>query len=69
MMYAGRLIYADMHPGNYLFLDGGRLGLIDFGFLLELDDTLWDLMRKMDRPLTTGRLRADRRAAGMVLDQ
>jgi predicted unusual protein kinase regulating ubiquinone biosynthesis (AarF/ABC1/UbiB family) len=55
MIYAGRLIYADMHPGNFLFLDDGRLGLIDFGFMLELDDTLWDLMRNMDRPLTTGR--------------
>jgi predicted unusual protein kinase regulating ubiquinone biosynthesis (AarF/ABC1/UbiB family) len=62
LFFAGRLLYADMHPGNFLLMDDGRLGVIDFGFLLELDDTLWDLMRKMDRPLTTGR-RDDRVAA------
>ena len=62
MMFTGRLLYADMHPGNYLFMDDGRLGVIDFGFMLELDDTVWELMRKMDRPLTTGR-REDRIAA------
>jgi predicted unusual protein kinase regulating ubiquinone biosynthesis (AarF/ABC1/UbiB family) len=55
MMYSGRLLYADMHPGNYVFMDDGRLGVIDFGFVLEFDDTVWEMMRKMDRPLTTGR--------------
>jgi aarF domain-containing kinase len=54
MMYAGRMLYADMHPGNYLFMEDGRLGVIDFGFVIEFDDTTWELMRKMDRPLTTG---------------
>jgi predicted unusual protein kinase regulating ubiquinone biosynthesis (AarF/ABC1/UbiB family) len=54
MLFAGRLLYADMHPGNFLFMEDGRLGVIDFGFMLEFDDTLWELMRKMDRPLTTG---------------
>jgi len=54
MMYAARLIYVDFHPGNFLFMDDGRLGVIDFGCMLELDDTLWDLMRKIDRPITTG---------------
>jgi predicted unusual protein kinase regulating ubiquinone biosynthesis (AarF/ABC1/UbiB family) len=62
MMYAGRLLYADCHPGNFLFMDDGRIGVVDFGFMLEFDDTLWELMRKMDRPLTTG-LREDRVAA------
>jgi predicted unusual protein kinase regulating ubiquinone biosynthesis (AarF/ABC1/UbiB family) len=54
MLYAGRTLYADFHPGNFIFMDDGRLGVIDFGCMLELDDTLWDLFRKMDRPLTTG---------------
>lgn len=63
MMYSDRLLYIDMHPGNYLFMPDGRLGLIDFGCMLELDDTLWELMRKMDRPLTTGR--RDERIAAM----
>lgn len=55
LMYAGRLFYADFHPGNFLFLDDGRLGLVDFGYVPFLTDDTWELMRKMDRPLTTGR--------------
>jgi len=54
MMYAGRTIYGDMHPGNFLVLDDGRLGVIDFGFMIELDDTLWGLMEMIDRAITTG---------------
>jgi hypothetical protein len=38
------------------------VGVIDFGMMVELDETLWELMRKMDRPLTTGN-REDRIAA------
>jgi predicted unusual protein kinase regulating ubiquinone biosynthesis (AarF/ABC1/UbiB family) len=63
LMYAGRLFYADFHPGNFLFLDDGRLGLIDFGYAPLLPDDTWELMRKMDRPLTTGR--RDERIAAM----
>jgi aarF domain-containing kinase len=62
MLYAGRLFYADIHPGNFLLLDDGRLGLLDFGFVLELDDTMWDHFRQIDRPQTTGRI-ADRLVA------
>ncbi len=59
LMYAGRMLYNDFHPGNFLFLDDGRLGLIDFGYILPLDEELWELFRIMDRSLTTG-LREDR---------
>ncbi len=31
LWYREDLVYADPHPGNYLFLPDGRLGLIDFG--------------------------------------
>jgi predicted unusual protein kinase regulating ubiquinone biosynthesis (AarF/ABC1/UbiB family) len=55
MMYAGRTLYADFHPGNFLYLDDGRLGVIDFGFVAKFTDDVWELMRKVDRPLTTGR--------------
>ena len=55
MLFAGRLLYVDFHPGNFLFMEDGRLGVIDFGCMVELDDGLWELFRKMDRPLTTGR--------------
>jgi predicted unusual protein kinase regulating ubiquinone biosynthesis (AarF/ABC1/UbiB family) len=62
MHFAGRLLYVDFHPGNFLFTKDGRLGLLDFGLVLPLDDELWTLCRKMDRALTTGR-REDRLAA------
>lgn len=51
---AGRLLYADFHPGNILFLPDGRIGLIDFGFVLPLDGELWPLISRMDKPLKTG---------------
>jgi predicted unusual protein kinase regulating ubiquinone biosynthesis (AarF/ABC1/UbiB family) len=59
MFYAGRMLYVDFHPGNFLVLDDGRLGVIDFGNVTYLTDDVWELMRKIDRPLTTGR-REDR---------
>jgi aarF domain-containing kinase len=62
MVYAGRLSYADWHPGNFLFMDDGRLGVIDFGFVVAHGDEEWRLLRLMDRGMTTGR-REDRIAA------
>jgi len=62
MVYAGRLSYADWHPGNFLFMDDGRLGVIDFGFVVAHGDEEWRLLRLMDRGNTTGR-REDRIAA------
>jgi predicted unusual protein kinase regulating ubiquinone biosynthesis (AarF/ABC1/UbiB family) len=52
--YAGRLLYGDLHPGNFLFLDDGRLGVIDFGFMLPIDDELWTLFQRIERALRTG---------------
>jgi predicted unusual protein kinase regulating ubiquinone biosynthesis (AarF/ABC1/UbiB family) len=54
MLYAGRVIYVDYNPGNFIFMPDGRLGLIDFGCMLELDERLWEMFHKMDRPITTG---------------
>jgi predicted unusual protein kinase regulating ubiquinone biosynthesis (AarF/ABC1/UbiB family) len=54
-MYAGRLLYADLHPGNFLFMDDGRLGVIDFGFVLPVNGELWPLFHKFDRAQATGR--------------
>ena len=62
MTYAGRLSYADFHPGNFLFMEDGRLGVIDFGFVITPTDDEWALIRKADRAQTTG-LREDRIAA------
>jgi predicted unusual protein kinase regulating ubiquinone biosynthesis (AarF/ABC1/UbiB family) len=52
---AGRMFYADFHPGNFLFRSDGSLGLIDFGFMLPLDEELWAQFRKMDRLFMSGR--------------
>ena len=62
MIYVGRILYIDYHPGNLMILDDGRLGLLDFGMMLPLDEPLWEEMRIMDRALTTG-IREDRLAA------
>jgi len=51
---AGRLLYADFHPGNILFLPDGRIGLIDFGFVVPLEGELWATMSRMDRCFVTG---------------
>ncbi len=59
LMYAGRMLYIDVHPGNFLVLDDGRVGLIDFGLVLPLEGDEWERYRKLDRPMTTG-LREDR---------
>jgi len=63
MLYSGRLFYADMHPGNFLFMNDGRLGVVDFGFMLEADDDLWEMLRVLLRPLTNGR--QDERVAAL----
>jgi predicted unusual protein kinase regulating ubiquinone biosynthesis (AarF/ABC1/UbiB family) len=62
MYYAGRLLYADLHPGNFLFMDDGRLGVIDFGFMLPIDDELRTLFQGIARALASGR-REERIAA------
>src|SRR2546421_1151285 len=54
MLHAGRIINVDVNPGNFIFMEDGRLGVIDFGCMFELDDAMWDYFRRMDRPLTTG---------------
>ncbi|HXT58898.1 MAG TPA: AarF/ABC1/UbiB kinase family protein [Pirellulales bacterium] len=62
MLFAGRLQYVDFHPGNVLFLDDGRVGLLDFGMMLPMEGELWEDLRLMDRAMTTGD-RDDRIAA------
>jgi predicted unusual protein kinase regulating ubiquinone biosynthesis (AarF/ABC1/UbiB family) len=65
MMFAGRLFYIDFHPGNLLFLADGRVGLLDFGMMVPMNDELWRAMAVIDRALTTGR-REDRVAANKL---
>ena len=49
--YAGRLLYADPHPGNYLFRANGRLGLLDFGCVRPYTDREWECCRLCDRAI------------------
>ncbi len=42
-----RLCHSDPHPGNYLFLPDGRLGLIDFGSCRLFDDEEWAYCERM----------------------
>ena len=62
LMYAGRMFYVDLHPGNFLVLEDGRIGVLDFGLIMPLEGEEWELFRKLDRPITTGR-KEDRLAA------
>lgn len=39
--YRQRWLTADPHPGNFIFMDDGRLGLIDFGCTRVLTDEDW----------------------------
>jgi aarF domain-containing kinase len=47
MMFAGRLLYSDFHPGNFFFMGDGRLGVIDFGLALDIDEELWMFPRPL----------------------
>jgi aarF domain-containing kinase len=48
-MYYAFMTYGDAHPGNYLFLSDGRLGLIDFGCVQHYGAEERDLVRLADR--------------------
>jgi predicted unusual protein kinase regulating ubiquinone biosynthesis (AarF/ABC1/UbiB family) len=53
LLFSGRMEYADWHPGNFLFQEDGRLGLIDFGFVHRFDDREWEFVRRADRLMQT----------------
>lgn len=48
LYYHHRLLYTDPQPGNYLFLDDGRIGLIDFGACHEFTDEEWDYVSQSE---------------------
>ena len=54
MFYRKRLSYSDPHPGNYLFMKDGRLGLIDFGCCRILNDEEWAYSRCVQRGIDEG---------------
>jgi predicted unusual protein kinase regulating ubiquinone biosynthesis (AarF/ABC1/UbiB family) len=48
-MYCAYMPYADPHPGNYLFMKDGRLGLLDFGCVQRYGPEEREIMRLADR--------------------
>jgi predicted unusual protein kinase regulating ubiquinone biosynthesis (AarF/ABC1/UbiB family) len=49
LWYRERLVYADPHPGNYLFLPDGRLGLLDFGCCHRFRDEEFEYVMEVER--------------------
>ena len=48
-MYYAFMPYADHHPGNYLFMDDGRLALIDFGCVQRYGPEERELMQLAEK--------------------
>jgi len=49
LWYSGRTVYADPHPGNFLFLPDGRLGLIDFGCCHRFSEEEFEFVQGAER--------------------
>jgi hypothetical protein len=70
--FAGRLLYADPHPGNYLFRSDGRLGLLDFGCVRPYTDQEWECNRLADLAIRGGdddMVRTIRANLGLAADE
>ncbi|MBI5013896.1 MAG: AarF/ABC1/UbiB kinase family protein [Deltaproteobacteria bacterium] len=66
--YRAHWLFADPHPGNFLFLDDGRLGLLDFGCTRVLTDEEWRRDRALQEAATAGdEARVDRLIAEACL--
>jgi predicted unusual protein kinase regulating ubiquinone biosynthesis (AarF/ABC1/UbiB family) len=44
-----RRVSGDPHPGNYLLLDDGRVGFLDFGLMRDIDESYLELERSAAR--------------------
>jgi aarF domain-containing kinase len=54
LYYGARMCYADPHPGNFLFLEDGRLGVLDFGCCRIFDDEEWALLTLLEETFHGG---------------
>jgi predicted unusual protein kinase regulating ubiquinone biosynthesis (AarF/ABC1/UbiB family) len=52
--YAGRMLYGDPHPGNFLFRADGRLGFLDFGCVRPYTEREWECCRLCDLAIRGG---------------
>ena len=53
-LYNIKTIHADPNPGNFLFLEDGKLGLIDFGCVKKVNREFLDLFNKLHLALING---------------
>ena len=60
-VFEAGVFHADPHPGNFLLLDDGRIGLLDFGMVGRLDD-------RTQRAFTRMLLGTARQDAGAMTD-
>lgn len=49
-----RMYYSDFHPGNFLRLQDGRLGLIDLGGVRYFNDQEWEYLRRANEAMFSG---------------
>lgn len=54
LYYRAHWIFADPNPGNFLFMEDGRLGLLDFGCTRVLTDEEWRLHCELERAAQAG---------------
>ncbi|MGZ6144092.1 MAG: ABC1 kinase family protein, partial [Myxococcales bacterium] len=57
--YAARLVHADPHPGNFLVMPDGRLGVLDFGATKLLSDRFSGVYRTFVEENAAGRAHPD----------
>ena len=50
-LYYAFMSYADPHPGNYIFMDDGRLGLLDFGCVQRFTPEEREYVERIERVL------------------
>lgn len=54
MIFVKGIYHADPHPGNVLVLADGSLGLLDFGMVGRIDDTLRETIEEMLLAISSG---------------
>ena len=57
--YAARLVHADPHPGNFVVMADGRLGVLDFGSTKMLSDRFASVYRSFLQENAAGRAHPD----------
>ncbi|HMO54525.1 MAG TPA: AarF/ABC1/UbiB kinase family protein, partial [Tepidiformaceae bacterium] len=53
-LYRHGLFNGDPHPGNYLLLDDGRVGFVDYGCIAEFSPTTIEAFKRVIRALNSG---------------